>query len=224
MPTILLIRHAQASYGAATYDVLSELGRRQALVLDAALAERRVEPAIVVSGPARRHRDTARLCERTVTPAELVEDARWDEYDTDRVLARHSSTPVRLEGTSDSGGLSSQEFQVFLDAALDGWLRESDSSPQSWPGYMGRVATALDELGAGLERGQTALVFTSAGTIAAACCAVLALPPASFTALNRVQVNTGITKVIRGSRGTSLISFNGHSHLEEADRFLVTYR
>jgi broad specificity phosphatase PhoE len=227
LPAILLIRHAQASYGAADYDVLSELGHRQAFALDSALARRGVTPALVVSGPARRHRDTAQLCERMAATAELAEDARWGEYDTDGVLARYSSTPVRLEGGSGGDGISSQQFQTFLDAALQKWQRAGDggASPlQSWPGYLGQVEAALGELGAGLQRGQTALVLTSAGAIAAACCAVLDLPAASFVALNRVQVNTGITKVVCGRRGMSLVSFNEHSHLEEAERFLVTYR
>ena len=61
---------------------------------------------------------------------------------------------------------------------------------------------ALDDLAASLMSGQTAVVFTSAGAIAAACCAVLKLPVTSFIALNRVQVNTGITKVVRGRAGT----------------------
>jgi broad specificity phosphatase PhoE len=226
MPTILLVRHAQASYGAADYDVLSELGRRQALALDAALEARGVQPAVVVTGPARRHRDTARLFERTASAAELVEDARWDEYDTDAVLARHSRASVRIDVTPEGEGLSSGEFQVVLDAALREWLRQGGdvAPPQSWPAYRDQVGIALDELAAALARGQTALVFTSAGTIAAACCTVLALPAASFVALNRVQINTGVTKVVRGSRGTSLITFNEHSHLEEAGRFLATYR
>jgi broad specificity phosphatase PhoE len=224
VPTILLIRHAQASYGEATYDVLSDLGREQAVALDAALVKRGVDVAVSVTGPARRHGDTARLCERAGAVAGLSEDARWDEYDTDAVLARHGSAGVRLEGTPEINGLPSRDFQGFLDAALEKWLRDGDASPQSWKGYVDRVSTALDELSAGLERGQTAVVFTSAGAIAAACGAVLDLPARSFVALNRVQVNTGITKIVRGLRGTSLVSFNEHSHLEEAGRFLVTYR
>jgi broad specificity phosphatase PhoE len=38
MPTVLLIRHGQASFGAADYDVLSDPGRRQAEIVVASLA------------------------------------------------------------------------------------------------------------------------------------------------------------------------------------------
>ncbi|SMY01194.1 hypothetical protein [Brevibacterium aurantiacum] len=42
-----------------------------------------------------------------------------------------------------------------------------------------------------------------------------------WLALNRVTVNSGVTEIITGSRGTSLISFNEHNHLP-LDQ--VTYR
>jgi broad specificity phosphatase PhoE len=227
VPVLLLIRHAQASYGAADYDVLSELGRRQSAKLDAALHRRGVRPEVAVTGPARRHRDTATLCEVTLGTRPVTEDERWREYETDAVLARHAASPVRLsEVGSGDVGLSSREFQLVLDAALGSWLGEgdADSSLQTWPAYLEQVEAAVYELADSLERGQTALVFTSAGAIAAACCALLDLPPDCFVALNRVQANTGITKVVRGAGGTSLVSFNEHSHLEETDEYLVTYR
>jgi broad specificity phosphatase PhoE len=226
MPVILLIRHAQASYGAVDYDVLSDLGHRQAAVLDSTLVDRAVTPAIVISGPARRQHHTARLCERTLGNVGVAQDGRWAEYDTDDVLARHADRPVRLDGAGDPS-LSSQEFQVVLDAALAEWLqaRDCDSlSRQTWRRYQEQVSRALHDLAAKLESGQTALVFTSAGAIAAVCLSVLGLPATSFVALNRVQVNTGITKIVHGRRGTSLVSFNEHGHLEEADRVLVTSR
>lgn len=225
MPAILLIRHAQASYGASDYDVLSDLGHAQAAVLDAMLLDRRIRPTIAVTGPARRHRDTARLCERTLAETELAQDARWAEYDTDAILARHATQPVSLEG-GDSSGLTSQEFQGVLDEALRRWLLDDDDSAaaHTWHRYLAQIDLALGELAGSLTRGETAVVFTSAGAIAAACCAVLGLSPSSFVDLNRVQVNAGVTKVVSGARGTSLVSFNEHGHLEEADRFLVTYR
>jgi broad specificity phosphatase PhoE len=224
MPAIFLIRHAQASYGSVDYDVLSDLGRQQAGWLDASLAARGLEPTVVVRGPARRHRDTAGLCERTLAAVRVTEDDRWAEYDTADVLAHSSVATGVLDGIGDRQ-LSSDDFQHVLDAALERWLLDGryDSS-NSWHRYSGRVTSALADLAAVLKTGQTALVFTSAGAIAAACCAVLNLPAASFIALNRVQVNTGITKIVHGRRGTSLVTFNEHAHLEEADRFLVTSR
>ncbi len=45
----------------------------------------------------------------------------------------------------------------------------------------------------------------------------------SFIAFNRAAVNTGLTKLIHGRRGSTLVSFNEHGHLERGECSLVTY-
>ena len=59
MPTVTLLRHGQASFGAADYDNLSELGHRQARVAADTLAARGLRNPVVASGTLRRQRDTA---------------------------------------------------------------------------------------------------------------------------------------------------------------------
>ena len=58
MPTILLLRHGQASFGTADYDVLSALGERQARAVDAELHRRAAAIDLAASGTMRRQRDT----------------------------------------------------------------------------------------------------------------------------------------------------------------------
>jgi hypothetical protein len=53
---------------------------------------------------------------------------------------------------------------------------------------------------------------------------MLGEPAHCFVPLNRVQVNTGISKLAVGRSGTTLVSFNDHGHLEDVDPALVTYR
>ena len=43
-------------------------------------------------------------------------------------------------------------------------------------------------------------------------------------ALNRVAVNAGVTKVVTGAAGATLVSFNEHAYLERQSRSLLTYR
>src|SRR5437016_3822962 len=61
LSTLLMIRHGQASYGAADYDKLSALGERQAVELGRHLARTRVALDALYAGPLRRQRDTATL-------------------------------------------------------------------------------------------------------------------------------------------------------------------
>jgi broad specificity phosphatase PhoE len=73
-------------------------------------------------------------------------------------------------------------------------------------------------------KGQTALVISSGGAIAALTVALLGLPPSALIAFNHVSVHTGITKLVVGRSGTTLISSNEHAHVEEADASLISYR
>jgi hypothetical protein len=76
----------------------------------------------------------------------------------------------------------------------------------------------------GLETGSTAIVVTSAGVVAGICVRLLGLPPEAFIAFNRPSVNAGLTKVVVGASGSTLVSYNDHAHLERGHRSLVTYR
>jgi hypothetical protein len=68
------------------------------------------------------------------------------------------------------------------------------------------------------------VVFTSGGPIAWTVSALLDGGTAVWTALNPVVVNASVTKVVVGRRGTTLVSFNDHSHLEAPDAGLLSYR
>jgi broad specificity phosphatase PhoE len=224
VPTILLVRHAQASFGAEDYDVLSDPGHAQAAVLADELARRGLRPDLLVSGSLARQRDT--LAPLTAG-APLVVDARWDEYDTNDVLRHHSTTAARQDRPPGSAApeISSREFQVILEKALLAWIAD-DSTPttEPWPAFGARVEAALGAVAARLRSGETAVVCTSGGVIAGICVALLGLPATAFVAFNRVTVNTGVTKVIHGHGGSTLVSFNEHGHLDGDARSLITYR
>jgi broad specificity phosphatase PhoE len=224
VPAVLLVRHAQASFGAADYDVLSDLGIEQSRVLQRELARRGTCLDRVVTGTLRRQRDTVAALGATArTPGRV--DARWDEFSADDVLAAYSGEPVRLSGPH-APRVTSGDFQQILDRALLDWVApgEQGDGVESWRAFRDRANAALDELLDALGHGETALVCTSAGVLAAICVRLLGLDGPAFVPFNRVAVNTGITKVVRGRGGSTLVSFNEHGHLELAGRSLVTYR
>jgi broad specificity phosphatase PhoE len=208
MPVVLLVRHGQASFGAEDYDELSERGRRQSEVVGAELARRTLRDPVAVHGTLRRQRDTASIALPDV-PATV--DARWDEYD-------HLDLLKRYVPPSDTAPTSSREVQGLLDQALHAWVTDPDSD---WAGFAHDRLTALDELVGGLGKGRDAVVFTSGGAIAAVCADLLGGGAPAVVALNRVTVNGGITTLVAGSSGTSLLSYNDHAHLDRAE---VTYR
>lgn len=229
MPTVLLVRHGQASFGAADYDVLSDAGRRQAEIVAASLAERGYRPARLAGGTLRRQQETAAAFAALGAP-ELEVDQRWNEFDPDDVLTHHSDTALRLQsgGDGDDAGemMTNRGFQATLEPALAEWVAHAERSPtsQTWPQFSSAGSGALSDLAAGLGAGETAVVVTSGGAIAAVVGTLLGVPAEIFASLNRVLVNASVTKLAIGSTGTNVVSFNDHSHLESVDRALVTYR
>lgn len=223
MPSLLLIRHGQASYGGADYDVLSARGGEQAEAVHGALAGRGIHPARMVSGSMRRQLDSAAPWATEHGPP--VVDARWDEYDAGDVLSAHSPAAASLERPVGPDGrpLSSRDFQGLLDEALLAWIAAGAGSgaAEAWPAFRGRVTAAARAAMEALGSGETGLVFTSGGVIAALAAAALGLPDSAMVALNHVTINGALTKLVGGRRGITLVSFNEHGHLAEE---LVTYR
>jgi broad specificity phosphatase PhoE len=210
MPTIYLIRHGQASFGAEDYDVLSPVGVQQAKVLGEELRRREIRVDTVRCGTLSRQRATAEASVADLTPHE---DPRWNEYDHLDLVRRSLPPDAPLPSTRD--------FQRLLDEALHSWLTDAGTT---WPSFRDSARDALDELFASLGRGATALVFTSGGIISAIAAQLLSLPPQGFVAINRTMVNAGLTKLVHGRSGTSLVSLNEHGHFEGPHRELLTYR
>ncbi|CAB4856753.1 unannotated protein [freshwater metagenome] len=227
MPTILLARHGQGSFGGANYDVLSPLGREQAQILAGEVARRGVRIDRVIAGSLQRQRDTAAPV-AAAAGLQLEIDPRWNEYDADDVLTHHSASAVRdsrPEG-SDAPPVTSEEFQDAIEEGLAAWIAAGAASTaaERWPQFAGRVRAALEDAAASLGSGETVLVATSGGVIASVCTALLGLPDQALMTFNRVSINAGLTKVVAGRRGFTLVSYNDHAHLEGSDRALVTYR
>ncbi|MBN6033499.1 histidine phosphatase family protein [Amycolatopsis sp. 195334CR] len=220
MGAIYLIRHGQASFGAEDYDRLSDRGIRQSEVVGAELARRGVEFAQARCGSLSRQRATAAGALKVLGgPAEVGEDARWNEYDHIDIAQHHG-------GGISQDSADPRAFQAALDQALVDWVLAGDESPcaESWPAFLHRVSGALADLAGALGKGQDAAVFTSGGVIAVICGALTGTPEAGLVKFNRVTVNGGITKLVSGRGGVSLLSFNEHAHFSGEAEALLTYR
>ncbi len=222
MSRILLVRHGQASFGAADYDNLSDTGHEQSRVLGRALADRGVSADVVVAGEMKRHDQTATgVLEGAGWAADVAVDAGWNEFDHLQVLAVHDQ-PTTAAGESEKAA-----FQRWFEEATLRWTsgEHDESYDESFAAFTSRVEAALGRLADALPHRGTAVVLTSGGPIAWACASMLADGPSARTdlwlRLNPVSVNTGTSTLVRGSRGTTLVSFNAHDHLSPD---LITYR
>jgi broad specificity phosphatase PhoE len=222
MPLLVIVRHGQASFGSADYDVLSPVGRQQAQMTAAALSAAGLDAARIITGSLRRQRDTAEALADAYGLSPTV-DERWNEYDADPVLAHHSDSAQRLEHPegAEATPSSPREFQRVLEGALERWVLAGDESPttETWPAFNARVEGALEAAGAAGPG--TTVVVSSGGVIGALAVSLIGVDPVSFPRLNRVTINCGITRVVIGSRGTTLVSFNEQGHLQGG---MLTYR
>ncbi len=201
MSVLLLVRHGQASWGAADYDQLSETGYEQARLVGRALAARGVRPTHLYAGGMRRHEQTATAALEGAgwdLPVEV--DPRWDEFDHLQMLRVHE--PPETEGAE----MSKQEFQTY---------------EEPFGAFTGRVDAAMDAVDAALGSGDTAVVFSSGGPISWTASQLIGADVAMWTRLNPVMVNASVTKVVLGKRGRTLVSLNEHAHLEPDT---ITYR
>jgi broad specificity phosphatase PhoE len=213
LSVLLLVRHGQASFGAADYDQLSPVGEMQSQILGQALADRGIVPTRAVRGGMKRHAQTA---DQAGFPDAAV-DPGWDEFDHLQVLAAHTP-PETQEAVTER-----RAFQAWFEQATQRWMTGDydEEYDESFPAFTSRVDAALRRTTEGLGSGDTAVVFTSGGAIASMASGLLGGGTDLWQRLNSVTVNTGITKVVVGSRGMTLVSFNDHVHLEPDH---VTYR
>lgn len=208
MGQLLLVRHGQASWAAEDYDVLSPMGHQQSRLLGTALAARGVRPDAVISGGLRRHRETVSNIQETLGSAvEVVEDAGWDEYDHVAMLGK---VPQEMAGERPTAA----EFQAWIELATARWTGGEFDHEYAEPfaAFTARVRAALDRAVAATSG--TTLVVTSGGPVSWVAASLLDGGIPTWARLNVVCANTGVTKLVAGRRGVTLVGFNEHTHLE----------
>jgi len=235
MGQILLVRHAQASFGSADYDRLSELGLEQARLLGAWMAKRGGRIDLAVSGSLKRHRDTAEAC-CAVMPAALKStlacraDAGFDEYDADEIVVRERpelSDPMILQRYLAEGGRPGRAFYDLFGAAMRRWMHGAHDAEyrESWKSFRARCLAALSRLVAEAGPSRTSMVFTSGGPIAAICQHLLELPDHRAVDLNLSLANGAVTGLLYQPGRVSVSYLNNFAHLEQTgDARLITYR
>jgi broad specificity phosphatase PhoE len=221
MGLLLLVRHGQASFGAADYDVLSEAGVAQSRRLGEALAAQDFEPSVVLHGAMRRQRDTAQAMAAAARwDVDLQLDPRWDEFAHLGVIAAYGEAPA---------GTDRRSFQQLFEQATARWTsgKHDAEYDESYTSFVGRVDQGLRDVARLCESGGDAVVVTSGGAIGVACALLVStgLAPRELASVwqrfNTVLVNSSVTRVLVGTSGPRLLTFNEHSHLP---REQITYR
>ena len=214
MGTLYLVRHGQASFGAADYDQLSELGGRQCRRLGEYFQSRGRRFQAVLRGSLRRHEQSlAALLQGLGDAPEALVFPGLNEYDSAAVLQAVHPEPLGPARTPEA---YRHHFRL-LRQGLAAWM-EGRSSPVGMPSYanfMAGINTALDHV-----RNQCdgdVLLVSSGGPISSAVGQVLGLPPVGSIELNMRLRNSALTEFNFNPKRHVLQSFNHLPHLDSTE-------
>ncbi|RPE47277.1 broad specificity phosphatase PhoE [Acinetobacter sp. BIGb0102] len=231
MSTIYLVRHGQASFGAASYDLLSAKGEQQAQAAGDFLNKNLKSSPLVVAGSMQRHQQTAQLAlAQGFADVSIQTESSWNEFDHQHVFAQYEprfNQPELLKQDVAQGANPRAYLAKIFDGAIERWIGEQYDHEyhETWLGFQSRVESALHGLCQQLDATQQrqAVVFSSGGVISVAVGKVLGLDAKQIFALNWSIANASISTLRWVDGRLQLLSFNEHHYLKTHDAELLTW-
>jgi broad specificity phosphatase PhoE len=225
MSRIYLVRHGQAAFGTDDYDRLTETGIAQCRQLARHWRAIGRQVDLVYSGTLRRQRESAEAfvqaaAEQGGAALTVRSLAGIDEYNHLALLAAHQGDGPESDATRDR-----RAFHRRLSAALQAWAAGELGSVEPFRQFRDRCAAALATLLRETGRGRTAVLFGSAGSLAAAMQPALGLADWDLLRLKLTFFNTGVSSLLFDGETITIESLNAVSHLEQpAFTQLITHR
>jgi broad specificity phosphatase PhoE len=217
MATLFLVRHGQASFGAANYDCLSATGRQQARWLGEYFRDRGLSLKRVVAGTLVRQQDTASeiLSAMGVAGSSMASHPGLNEYDGEALYRAYT-------GGADHRAHQNGDYHDYwrtFRSAYHAWTQDTLADmTESWAEFGARINGALTQACEGTSREDAILVVSSGGAIGRAAADLLGAPAQTAIELNLQFRNTAFCEIIVGRDTRRLLSFNSVPHLELPDR------
>ena len=239
MGSLLLVRHGQASFLAANYDNLSDLGRRQCRLLGEFWAGHQVRIDRIYVGPRVRHQQSADealagyaacgLPAPEVVHLPTLDEFAWGELmqHAKETLAETDPVFTKLKGDFDAAVTPDEKYrtvQRLVEGVTKAWALGEIDEPhiESWPVFLERVRASIDGMVSDAPRGGRLVVFTSGGTVSAAMHHALHLPAHKTLELIWTLRNGAVTEFLFSKERFNLSAFNEAPHLPSPE--LWTYR
>lgn len=238
MVTVYFIRHGQAG-SRQVYDRLSEVGRRQSVLLGEWLARRSIRFDAVLSGRLNRQRETAEQAAAASTRGgidfpEIATHPCWDEFDLDAVYAglapqiaatdedfRRQFEELRRQAR-DVNSAVHRTWSPCDITVVRAWIDGQYAfEGESFRAFVDRVCQGAETLKGGAANRSVA-VFTSATPAAVWAAKALDLDGRKIMQLAGVMYNTAVTIVKANDDQVRLFQFNTVPHIETPE--LLTHR
>jgi broad specificity phosphatase PhoE len=221
MGHLYLVRHGQASFGAADYDNLSELGVRQSVRLGDYFRQREVQFEAMLTGTLKRHQQTcAGIQQGAGTAQEPLQLPGLNEFDSEAVIAAIYSQPLERPTSPEA---YKHHFRLLRDG-LTQWMN-GVVSPRGMPSYREFVQGVTDALEQVCKNHTgNVLMVSSGGPISTAVGQILRTTPEATIDLNMSIRNSAVTEFTFTPKRHKLLSFNALAHLDAAEyRSWITY-
>lgn len=232
MSSLLIVRHGQASFFGADYDVLSSLGKEQSRLLGEVWAAREEPLDAVYVGPLRRHRETEEAFREGYTaggaelaPAQEIPGLSEMEAtalfaqaiarvgpscpDLPQQLATGQVTPEGHEALRHMGGIVAK--------LIERWCQGEDVAEgmEPYAAFERRVVDALQRIMKAEQRGKRVAVFSSGGPICVGVKLALRLDAPRAMALMASITNASLTE-LRFREGQLTLGRFNVNHLPRA--------
>jgi len=231
MTQLILIRHAQASFGSDNYDQLSPLGLQQASWLGEHLSRRGQFPARMIGGTLKRHQQTAHnIMQKIDKDISFEQDSCWNEFEFKGVIQAYISQhpeaePNTIQASAQPKDLKTKVFFSLLKKAMLAWSHNEldDYNGESWGEFDARVNEAFSKIQTA-ETKEPIWLISSGGVIAMLLKQILDVNSHKMIDLNFQIRNTSMTDVYFKPNKKALAAFNQVPHLDHSDRLnAVTY-
>lgn len=223
MAELYLVRHGQASFGAANYDKLSPLGHQQSQWLGEYFQQRDIQFEVALAGDLVRHRETLEGIQSKLPPQTTVEThAGLNEFAFQTLIRAYVA---QHPDQAPSETPSKPELYRLLKKAMHCWMSNEleGDLPETWQHFEQRVADALKHIQHQFY-GKKVLVVSSGGAIAMAIRQVLQAPKEMVVELNLQQRNSGFAHFFFNQNKYTLSGFNFVPHLDVPERIEhITY-
>ena len=229
MSELFLVRHGQASFGAADYDQLSSIGYKQSKLLGHFLSAQNLEFDRFACGDMRRHFQTlTEVCvgmKLNNKNPEILPGL--NEYDFEGMYEAYGKVfgDNELFNIVQKDISNKKNYYRLLRQILSAWVDDLiPDAPESWNDFQFRVKDSLNKIMSNSETGSKVLVIASGGSISALVGLVLGIPNSKVFDLNLQYLNTGVSHFFFNKQKINLSGFNSISHLQsKANRDLITY-
>ena len=223
MGTLYLVRHGQASFGAADYDNLSPLGHQQAVRLGEYFKSKGQQFDSVLMGSLRRHAQTyTGICQGAGFNQEALLWPGLNEYDSEAVIKAVHDEPLSTERNPETYRHHFRLLKLGLAAWMNGSVQPAGMP--SYPQFVHGVTSALDHVREKFcaKEHSKVLIVSSGGPISTAVGHILGTSPEITTELNLRIRNSSLTEFVFNPKRHMLVTYNTLPHLEDLPDW-VTY-